>query len=60
MAKEKKYVQSKIYEFSPSDNITIEEIIELASLIRIGVSGEILEKASDRLKKQFQEVKNSG
>lgn len=60
MAKEKKYVQSSVYEFLPNENITIEEIVELASLIRIGISGEVLNKASDKLKKQFQEVKNNG
>ena len=57
MAKEKKFVQSSVYEFSPNDNVTTEDIMELVSLIRIGVSGEIIDKASDRLKKQFKEVK---
>lgn len=60
MNKEKKYVQSKVYEFLPNDDITIEDISELASLIRIGVSGEILDRASDKLKKHFQEVQISG
>jgi len=59
MAKEKKYTQSKVFEFKPNDNITEAEIIELCELIRIGVSGEILDKASDKLKKHFIEVKKA-
>ena len=58
MAKEKKYTQSKVFEFKPNENITEAEIIELAELIRIGVSGEILDKASPDLKKHFFEVKD--
>lgn len=58
MAKEKKYTQSKVFEFKPNENITEAEIIELAELIRIGVSGEILDKASADLKKHFFEVKD--
>lgn len=58
MAKEKKYTQSKVFEFKPVKNITEAEIIELAELIRIGVSGEILDKASPDLKKHFFEVKD--
>ncbi len=58
MAKEKKYTQSKVFEFKPNDNITEAEIIELAELIRIGVSGEILDKASNELKRHFFEVKD--
>jgi hypothetical protein len=58
MAKEKKYTQSKVFEFKPAENITEAEIIELAELIRIGVSGEILDKASADLKKHFFEVKD--
>jgi len=56
MAKEKKYTQSKLFEFKPKETITEAEIIELAELIRIGVSGEILDKASPNLKKHFFEV----
>lgn len=53
----KKYTQSTVYEFIPNDNIQIAEIIELSKLIRVGVSGEILDRASDELKKHFIEVK---
>jgi hypothetical protein len=58
MNKEKKYSQSKIFEFKPKENITEAEIQELAELIRIGISGEILDKASTDLKKHFFEVKD--
>jgi hypothetical protein len=58
MTKEKKYTQSKIFEFKPTENITEAEIIELSELIRIGVSGDILDKASPDLKKHFFEIKN--
>lgn len=54
----KKYNQSKVFEFKPSQSITETEILELAELIRIGVSGEILDKASPSLKKHFFEVKD--
>jgi hypothetical protein len=57
MAKEKKYTQSKVFEFKPTEKITEAEIIELSELIRIGISGEILDKASPDLKKHFFEVK---
>lgn len=52
----KRHPQTKIFEFKPSENITNNEIIELCGLIRIGVSGEILEKASEELKNHFREV----
>jgi hypothetical protein len=55
----KKYNQSNLFEFKPANDISEEEIIELSNLIRIGVSGEILNKASDNLKKHFVEVKKA-
>lgn len=55
----KKYNQSHLFEFKPANTITEAEILELADLIRIGVSGEILDKASDDLKKHFIEVKKA-
>jgi len=58
MTKEKKYAQSKLFEFKPTENITEAEIIELSELIRIGISGDILDKASPDLKKHFFEIKN--
>lgn len=59
MAKAKKYTQSTVFEFKPANTITEAEILELSNLIRIGVSGEILDKASDDLKKHFIEVKKA-
>jgi hypothetical protein len=56
MSRTKKYTQSQIYEFQPRENISSGEIRELVELIRIGVSGEILEKASVHLKKHFVEI----
>lgn len=56
--KKKKYTQSKIFEFKPSEDITSSVILELVGLIRIGVSGEILENASSNLKKHFVEVES--
>lgn len=57
--KTKKYSQSNLFEFKPNTNISEAEILELANLIRIGVSGEILDKASEQLKKHFIEVKKA-
>lgn len=57
MAKEKKYPQSSVYEFSPKEDLTTQEIVELLTLIRIGISGELIEKASPALKKHFVEIK---
>lgn len=59
MAKAKKYTHSTMFEFKPANNITEAEILELVSLIRIGVGGEILANASDDLKKHFIEVKKA-
>lgn len=54
----RRHPQTKIYEFKPSEDITSKEIIELCGLIRIGVSGEIVEKFSELLKKYFVEVED--
>lgn len=53
----KKYTQSTVYEFIPNDNLKVEEVIELTKLIRVGIPGDVLDKASDNLKKHFFEVK---
>lgn len=52
----KKYTQSNLFEFQPNTSITVEQVVELMTLIRVGVSGEILDKASPELKKHFVEV----
>lgn len=57
MARTKTYTQSQIYEFKPKTDMSPGEIQELAELIRIGVSGDILDKASVHLKKHFVEIK---
>ncbi len=57
--KTKKYSQSNLFEFRPKSDITENEIIELLALIRIGVSGDLLDKASDQLKKHFVEIKKA-
>ena len=56
MLNKKQYSQSKVFEFKPTDNITKEEIMELVKLIRIGVSGDVLDKGSEQLKRHFIEV----
>lgn len=56
-ATKQKYTQSKVFEFNPNNSIKIEEVLELVGLIRIGVNGDTLDKASDNLKKYFKEVK---
>lgn len=58
MKQKKKYSQSKVFEFKPDESITTAEIVELTNIIRIGVSGELLENASPSLKKFFIEVKD--
>jgi hypothetical protein len=59
MAKEKKFVQSAVFEFDPKDNITTEEVMELKEFIRIGVSGDTLSNASENLKRHFKEIKGN-
>jgi hypothetical protein len=56
MSKRKKPSQTDIYEFLPFDDITSEEILELAQLIRIGVCGSVLENASEKLKRHFEKI----
>lgn len=51
--------QWDLYEFTPSEEITHSEIIELAKMIRIGVGHEIFEKSSDNLKKHFNRVEDN-
>lgn len=56
--KKKKTLQSKVYEFIPTECITRDEIVELSRLVRIGVGGHIIEYASEGLRRHFREVKN--
>lgn len=56
MMTKKKLSQAKVYEFLPDESITIKEIIELSELVRVGVSGHVLDNATEGLKKHFVEV----
>jgi hypothetical protein len=61
MAKSKKDDQHKhssarLYEFTPSEGITQNNIVELAKIVRVGVSGDLLKKLSPELQKHFKEV----
>lgn len=46
----------KVYEFCPEKEVSNDNVVELLKLIRIGISGDLLEKASDELKQHFKEV----
>ena len=56
MAKKKPKSDHEVYEFLPDDTITTAEIIELTKLVRIGVGGGSLEKATPELKRHFKKV----
>lgn len=45
-----------IYEFRPDKEVSNDNVVELLKLIRIGISGDLLEKASEELKQHFKEV----
>lgn len=54
--KSNSHPQSKLYEFLPEKEVSNENVVELLKLIRIGIRGDLLEKASDELKQHFKEV----
>ena len=56
MTKKKPKSDHEIYEFLPDETITTAEIIELTKLVRIGVGGNSLEKATPELKRHFKKV----
>ena len=56
MTKKKPKSDHEIYEFLPDDTITTAEIIELSQIVRIGVGGNSLEKATPELKRHFKKV----
>ena len=56
MPKKKPKSDHEIYEFLPDETITTAEIIELSNLVRIGVGGNSLEKATSELKRHFKKV----
>lgn len=51
-----KHSPARLYEFAPSDNITPNNIVELAKIVRVGVGGDLFEKLSPELQKHFKEV----
>lgn len=58
MKNNSKYNQAKLYEFAPNNSIEAKHVIELTELIKIGVSGENLEKMSPELQEHFKEIAN--
>ena len=61
MAKSKKdelkHSPARLYEFAPNeDSITPNNVVELANIVRVGVSGDLLKKLSPELQKHFKEV----
>jgi hypothetical protein len=58
LKKKPKFDQTTLFEFKPDDTISIDEIIELSQLIRIGVCGSTLSNASPQLKRHFELIEN--
>ena len=56
MTKKKPKSDHNTYEFLPDESITTAEIIELAKLVRIGVGGNTVEKATPELQRHFKKV----
>ena len=55
--KNKKFTQSRVFEFLPNTEIAPHEVVELTSIVRIGVSGEKIASMSPGLQKYFVEIK---
>jgi hypothetical protein len=52
-----KHSPARLYEFVPDETtITPNNAVELARLVRVGVSGDLLKKLSPELQKHFKEV----
>lgn len=61
MAKKKddelKHSPARLYEFVPDEiSITPNNIVELATIVRVGIGGDLLEKLSPELRKHFKKV----
>ncbi len=55
--KKDKHSTAVLYEFVPDETtITPNNAVELARLVRVGVSGDLLKKLSPELQKHFKEV----
>ena len=50
--------QATLYEFKPSDDISIQDIKELSEVVRVGITGRVLENLSPNLRKHFMEVQD--
>lgn len=54
---ELKHSSARLYEFVPDENtITANNIVELATIVRVGIGGHVLEKLSPELQKHFKKV----
>jgi hypothetical protein len=52
-----KHSPARLYEFVPDEGtITPNNVVELATLVRVGVGGDLLKKLSPELQKHFKEV----
>jgi hypothetical protein len=58
LKKKTKFDQTTLFEFKPDETVTLEEIMELSELIRIGVCGSTLSNASPQLKRHFELIEN--
>lgn len=56
--KDEKYKHSpaRLYEFAPDENISPNNVVELANIVRVGVGGDLFKKLSPELQKHFKEV----
>ena len=54
--KHHKHSPARLYEFTPDDTITTNNVVELANIVRVGIGGHLLEKLSPELQKHFKEV----
>ena len=55
--KHHKHSPARLYEFVPDEStITSNNIVELANIVRVGISGHVLEKLTPELQKHFKEV----
>lgn len=54
---ELKHSPARLYEFTPDETtITSNNIVELATIVRVGIAGNLLEKLSPELQKHFKKV----
>lgn len=52
-----KHSPARLYEFVPNEkSITANNIVELARVVRVGISGDLLEKLSPELQEHFKQV----